>query len=64
MSRRTCSEPTVRASNGRWSSATERQVNPGAAQWRLVRGPWAILYDHPDGDDRTTARIVTLWRRR
>jgi hypothetical protein len=42
----------------------ERQVNPGPAQWRLMTGPWTILYNHPDGDDWTTARIVTLWRRR
>jgi len=41
-----------------------RQTNTGAAQWRLLSGPWIILYDHPDGDDQTTARIVTLWRRR
>ncbi len=41
-----------------------RRTNTGAAQWRLSTGPWVVLYDHPDGDDRTTARIVTLWRRR
>jgi hypothetical protein len=41
-----------------------RQANTGAAQWRISTGPWLILYDHPDGDDHTTARIVTLWRRR
>ncbi len=41
-----------------------RQTNTGAAQWLLSYGPWVILYDHPDGDDQTTARIVTLWRRR
>ncbi len=41
-----------------------RQTNTGAARWRLSNGPWVILYDHPDGDDQTTARIVTLWRRR
>lgn len=42
----------------------DRQRNPGAAQWRLSMGPWVILYDHADGQDETTARIVTLWRRR
>ncbi|MGQ0805699.1 MAG: hypothetical protein ACT4PI_17790 [Actinomycetota bacterium] len=42
----------------------DRQSNPGAAQWRLSTGPWVILYDHPDRDDSTAARIVTLWRRR
>jgi hypothetical protein len=41
-----------------------RQANVGAAQWRLSTGPWVILDDHPDGSDPTTARIVTLWRRR
>jgi hypothetical protein len=42
----------------------DRRRNPGAAQWRLSVGPWVILYDHPDADDESTARIVTLWRRR
>lgn len=42
----------------------DRRRNPGAAQWRLSIGPWAVLYDHPDGDDESTARIVTLWRQR
>jgi hypothetical protein len=41
-----------------------RQANAGAASWRISTGPWVILYDHPDGGDQTTARIVTLWRRR
>ncbi len=41
-----------------------RQTNTGAAQWRISAGSWVILYDYPDGSDPTTARIVTLWRRR
>jgi hypothetical protein len=41
-----------------------RRTNAGAAQWRISTGPWIILYDHPDGTDPTTARVVTLWRRR
>lgn len=42
----------------------ERQANSGAAEWRVTMGSWVILYDHPDGQDPSTARIVTLWRRR
>jgi hypothetical protein len=42
----------------------QHQRNPGAAQWRIATGQWVVLYNHPDGDDPTAARIVTLWRRR
>ena len=40
------------------------QSNPGAAQWRHSVGRWVVLYNHPDEEDQSTARIVTLWRRR
>lgn len=41
-----------------------RQRNAGAARWRVSTGRLVVLYEHPDGDDETTARVVTLWRRR
>jgi hypothetical protein len=42
---------------------SERTRNTGAADWLLVVGRLAIAYNHPDGGDQTTARVVTLWRR-
>jgi hypothetical protein len=39
-----------------------RQGNPGMADWRVRRGTLVVLYDWPDGDDETTARVVTVWR--
>jgi hypothetical protein len=43
----------------------DRRVrNVGAADWRLELGRLVILYNHPDARDATTARIVTVWRRR
>lgn len=41
-----------------------RRRNAGAARWRVSSGRLVVLYDHPDGDDETTARVVTVWRRR
>jgi hypothetical protein len=41
----------------------DRTANTGAAEWMIRVGSWAIAYDHPTGDDVTTAKIVTLWRR-
>jgi Domain of unknown function (DUF4258) len=44
-----------------------RQVNGGQADW-LIEGMTAYgvrfeaVYDHPVGDDETTARIVSAWR--
>jgi Domain of unknown function (DUF4258) len=44
-----------------------RQVNEGEADW-LIEGitghgvPFEAIYDHPVGDDDTTARIVSAWR--
>jgi hypothetical protein len=39
-----------------------RKANPGAADWRVRRGVLVVLYDWPDGDDETTACVVTMWR--
>ena len=41
-----------------------RKRNTRAADWLLLAGRLAIAYNHPDGDDELTARVVTLWRRR
>jgi len=41
-----------------------RQRNQGAAGWRVTVGRIVIVYDHPDQGDPSTARLVTLWRRR
>jgi len=41
-----------------------RRSNRGPAAWRLIVGRWVILYDYPDEDDASSARIVTLWRHR
>jgi hypothetical protein len=39
-----------------------RRANPGAAGWQVRRGGLVVVYDWPDEDDQTTARVVTLWR--
>lgn len=41
-----------------------RRPNPGSAGWRVDAGRLVIVYEHPDGEDPSAARIVTLWRRR
>jgi len=41
----------------------ERTRNTGAADWLVTVGRLAIAYNHPDAGDKTTARVVTLWRR-
>jgi Domain of unknown function (DUF4258) len=54
-------EQAIRAGHG------GRLVNDGQADW-LIEGITAhgvrfeAIYDHPDGDDETTARIVSAWR--
>ncbi|HEY7960444.1 MAG TPA: hypothetical protein VID29_00850 [Solirubrobacteraceae bacterium] len=40
-----------------------RLRNAGEASWKVVAGRIAIVYEHPDGDDPLTARIITVWRR-
>jgi hypothetical protein len=42
----------------------KRRRNPGQAAWQLMAGRLVIVYEHPDGEDPLSARIVTLWRRR
>jgi hypothetical protein len=41
-----------------------RRRNARSADWRVTSGRLVIAYDHPDHDDASTARIVTLWRQR
>lgn len=43
-----------------------RQINTGQADWRVRETrpdgrEFEVIYDHPVGDDQTTARIVTAW---
>jgi hypothetical protein len=41
-----------------------RARNTRSADWLLTSGRLVIAYDHPDHADSTTARVITLWRRR
>jgi hypothetical protein len=41
-----------------------RRRNARSADWLLTTGRLVIAYDHPDHADATTARVITLWRRR
>lgn len=41
-----------------------RLRNARSADWLLRLGRFVIAYDHPDHADMTTARVITLWRRR
>jgi len=41
-----------------------RRRNARSADWLLTAGRLVIAYDHPDHTDKTTARVITLWRRR
>jgi hypothetical protein len=41
-----------------------RRRNARSADWLLTLGRLVIAYDHPDHSDTTTARVITLWRRR
>jgi len=38
-----------------------RQRNPGEADWVVTGGGLVIVYNWPDGDDETAARVVSLW---
>lgn len=41
----------------------DRRVrNPGDADWLLREHGMTIAYDWPDGDDSTTAVVISLWR--
>jgi hypothetical protein len=39
-----------------------RLRNPGDADWIIHAGGTAIVYDWPDGDDSTTALVISAWR--
>jgi hypothetical protein len=44
----------------------ERQINRGDADWRIYGllpdgRHFVVVYDHPNGTDRTTALIVSVW---
>ncbi len=39
-----------------------RRHNPGSADWLLIGRGIGVAYNWPDRDDRTRARIVTVWR--
>lgn len=49
-------EEAVRAGHAR------RARNPRSADWLVGFNRYTIAYNHPDGDDAESARIVTLWR--
>lgn len=54
--------PAVEVADVLLQEHPRRQVNPGAAEWRVRRRALVVVYDWPDGDDETTARVVSLWR--
>jgi hypothetical protein len=39
-----------------------RLRNPGVADWVIHAGGVAIVYDWPDGNDSTTALVISVWR--
>ena len=41
-----------------------RRRNARSADWLVTSSRLVIAYDHPDHGDASTARVVTLWRRR
>jgi hypothetical protein len=41
-----------------------RLANHRAGDWMVRTNRLAVVYNYPDADDKTAARIVTLWRRR
>ncbi len=41
-----------------------RERNPGSADWLVIGGGLAIVYNWPDRDDATTALVVSLWPQR
>jgi hypothetical protein len=48
-----------------WLSTTQNAFrNHGAGGWKVVGHGLAVINEHPDHDDATTARVITLWRRR
>jgi hypothetical protein len=41
-----------------------REVNNGAAAWRVDASRFVVVYDHPDNDDINAVRIVSVWCKR
>jgi hypothetical protein len=39
-----------------------RLRNPGKADWVIHARGAAIVYDWPDGNDSTTALVISVWR--
>lgn len=42
----------------------DREINSGAAKWRIDDGRFVMVYDHPDGNDSQAIRIVSVWTKR
>jgi hypothetical protein len=40
----------------------QRRRNPGDADWLIRARGIAVAYDWPDGEDETTAVVITAWR--
>jgi hypothetical protein len=38
-----------------------RQRNPGAGDWLVRKRRLRVIYNWPEGDDETTARVITVW---
>jgi hypothetical protein len=38
-----------------------RQRNPGAGEWLVRSGRLTVIYNWPDGNDASTARVITMW---
>lgn len=56
-------EPRIQIEDALLANHARRVRNTGAADWLLTIGTLAVAYNHPDGGDDVTARIVTIWRR-
>jgi hypothetical protein len=39
----------------------ERGRNQGSGDWCVTRGRLVVIYNWPDGDDQTAARVITVW---
>jgi hypothetical protein len=44
------------------SNHERRQRNPGEADWIVTGSGLVVVYNWPDRDDQTAARVVSLWR--
>ena len=43
------------------SNHDRRLRNPGKADWIVTGSGLSVVYNWPDGDDQTAARVVSLW---